>query len=144
MTYHITKLTMSCLSQGTVGLMPMLQGHNQLPELLYPPRMTFCGFVGWIQSGCPLKVATLLPSVFLFVWVNRQFDHHVFLDATQQNAIRNHIHFTLQFIKSSQGSHGCTGFPQFQGNERQHLFPSSQKPWRIMALQYSAICSQSS
>ena len=136
MTYHITQLTMSCLSQGTVGLMPMLQGHNQLPELLYPPRMTSCGFVGCHPEWLPPLRWPYYCHLFFFVCLfglTGNFDHHVFLGRNKINKTKRH-----------QKSHSCTGFPQFQGNERQHLFPSSQKPWRIMALQYLAICIQSS
>lgn len=84
-------------AQGTVGLMPMLQGHNQLPELLFPlARMTFCGFawmLPWTGGG-----HVIAHEVFFCLgW---QLTNNLllpFFGCNKTKAARNHIHFTHSF-----------------------------------------------
>ena len=68
-------------AQGTVGLMPMLRGHNQLPELLFPlARMTFCGFA----KGC-CTLDRWWPYYCLGLSVNKQLDYIFLFLGMQQN-----------------------------------------------------------
>ena len=145
-------------AQGTVGLMPMLRGHNQLPELLFPlARMTFWGFAkGWITekliaTGCTNQRwwHIIAHEVFscLGLSVNKQLAYSFFWgDATKQKPPEITFISPTHFIKNFSGLQllSCTRCPPKFSNERQHLLPSSQKPWRIKALQYSSICLQSS